>query len=178
VDLPGPLASVSRRVGSAMGGFAQDVADTVVPLAVDAVDINELVERVDIDALLDKFDVNRLLERVDLDTILDRVDLDRLVARLDMDAILERVDLDAVLMRVDVNELVKRIDIDEVVARSDLEAIVTRSTSGLASHAVDTVRSQGVGLDGFVHRWVDRLLGRSGDRPVGPPALVAPKSTP
>jgi hypothetical protein len=39
------------------------------------------------------------------------------------------------------------------------------------------VRSQGVGLDGFVHRWVDRLLGRH-DPPLGPPALVPPKPAP
>ena len=36
------------------------------------------------------------------------------------------------------------------------------------------VRSAGVGLDGFVHRWVNRVLRRSND-PSGPPLLWPPK---
>lgn len=203
VDIPGPFGAMSRRVGSAVEGIAQDVAGTVVPLAVDAVDVNELVERVDFDAVMEKLDVNKLLERIDFDAVmdkldinglmtrididtlvdridlnavLDRVDANRLVARIDLDQVLQRVDLNELLNRVDINELVKRIDIDAIVARSDLETIVARSTSSLATEALDAVRSQGVGLDGFVNRWVDRLLGRHSDRPPGPAALLPPKT--
>ena len=40
----------------------------------------------------------------------------------------------------------------------------------MASEGVDAVRSAGVGLDGFVHRWVNRVLRRS-SIPSGPPGL-------
>jgi hypothetical protein len=177
VELHGPLGAMTRRVGNAVGGLAQDMAGTVVPVVVDAVDVNELLERIDVNALLDTLDLDRLLERVDLDAVIDRVDLNAVLDRIDPDRLVARLDLDQVLQRVEINELTKRIDLDALVARSDLETIIARSTSGLASEAVDTVRSQGVGLDGFVHRWVDRVLGRHGERPVGPASLVAPPKT-
>ncbi len=40
----------------------------------------------------------------------------------------------------------------------------------MASEGIDVVRSAGVGLDGFVHRWVNRVLRHSND-PSGPPRL-------
>ena len=44
----------------------------------------------------------------------------------------------------------------------------------MASEVLDLVRAQGVGLDDFVARWVNRVLRRkSDDWPVGPPELVA-----
>jgi hypothetical protein len=177
VELPGRLGAVTRRVGIAVEGIAQDVADAVVPVAVDAVDLNEVLERVDVNALLEKLDLDRLLERVDLDALIARVDLNAVLDRVDPNRLVARVDIDQVLQRVDINEVAKRVDVDALVARSDLETIVARSTSGLASEGVDTLRSQGVGLDSFVHRWIDRLLGRQGDRPVGPASLVAPPPT-
>jgi hypothetical protein len=174
VELPRRLSAATRRVGIAVGEMAQDVADTVVPAVVDAVDVNELIERVDLNALLDKLDLDRLLERIDLDALIERVDVNAVLDRIDPDRLVARVDLDQVLQRVDINEVAKRVDVDELVARSDLETIVARSTSGLASQAVDTLRSQGVGVDSFLHRWIDRLLGRQGERPVGPASLVPP----
>ena len=169
---------MTRRVGSAVEGLAEDVADSVVPLAIDAVDVNELVDRIDLNAVVEKVDINELLERVDIEAVLDRIDLNAVLDRVDPERLVARIDLNAVLARVDVDDLVKRIDIDAVVARTDLEGIIARSTSGVATQAVDAVRSSGVGLDGFVHRWVDRFLGRHGDRPVGPAALVSPKPAP
>jgi len=169
VDLPRRFNAASRRIGSAVEGAAQEVAGAVVPLAVDAVDVNELVERVDLDAVMDKLDVNRILERIDIDSLLDRVDLN---------AVMDRVDLNRLVARLDMNQILQHVDINEIVARTDLESIITRATSGLAAEALDAVRSQGVGLDGFVHGWVDRLLGRHGERPAGPVALLATKTAP
>jgi hypothetical protein len=91
---------------------------------------------------------------------------------------MDRVDLNRLFARLDMNQILERVDVNEIVARTDLEAIITRSTSGLASEALDAVRSQGVGLDGFVNRWVDRLLGRHGERPAGPVALLPTKTAP
>jgi hypothetical protein len=39
------------------------------------------------------------------------------------------------------------------------------------SEAIDTVRSGGVGLDSFVHRWVDRIFRRGTDGHPGRPSL-------
>jgi hypothetical protein len=56
---------------------------------------------------------------------------------------------------------------------------MARSGSAVMSEAIDTVRSGGVGLDGFVHRWVDRILRRGTDgHPGAPPASVLPPELP
>jgi hypothetical protein len=57
---------------------------------------------------------------------------------------------------------------------TELGAVIAKSTSGVASRALDVGRAQGVGLDGFVERWVSRLLRRDpASLPLGPPRLVA-----
>jgi hypothetical protein len=85
------------------------------------------------------------------------------------------VDIDALVDRVDVQELVDRIDVDSLVANTELGSVIARSTSSVLSEGMDLVRSQGVGLDGFVNRWVNRILRRKGDIPLGPPLLVRPQ---
>jgi hypothetical protein len=77
--------------------------------------------------------------------------------------------------QLDVNALIEKVDIDAIVQRTQLEAIVTRASAGVASEGIDVVRSAGVGLDGFVHRWVNRVLRRSND-PSGPPGLRGPSA--
>jgi hypothetical protein len=80
-----------------------------------------------------------------------------------------------VLAAVDVNALVQRIDTDALVANTELGSLVARSTSGVASEALDAVRSQGVGLDGLIMRVVNRALRRDLDAlPAGPPRLTGP----
>ena len=64
--------------------LAQAVAERVVALVVDALDVNALLERVDVDALLARIDLPALLEQVDVEALLERVDIDRLVARIDL----------------------------------------------------------------------------------------------
>ncbi len=122
--------------------MAQRVADRVVDLVVAALDVNALLDRVDVDALLDRTDVDRLLERVDVARLVDRVDIDSIVARVDIDSIVARVDMDG------------------LIAQTDLGAVVARSSGGVASNALDVVRSQVVGLDEFIARWVGRLRRR------------------
>ena len=47
----------------------------------------------------------------------------------------------------------------------------------MASEVLDVVRAQGVGLDDFFARWVNRVLRRRPESlPLGPPTLVAPTS--
>ncbi len=151
--------------------LAQAVAERVVGLVLEAIDLDALLARVDVDGLIDRVDVDKIVARVDVDAIVERVDIDQLIAR---------VDVDELIGRVDVKKLVDRIDIDALVEQTEVGTIIARSTSGVASEALDLVRAQGVGLDDFVARWVDRILRRrTGDWPAGPPVLVGtPPGTP
>jgi hypothetical protein len=74
--------------------------------------------------------------------------------------------------RVDVEALTERIDVDELVQKTELGSIIARSTTGVLSEGLDLIRSQGVGLDDFSNRWVNRILRRKGELPVGPPLLT------
>lgn len=199
VDPLDRLWSVGKRMTDPAESLAQRVAERVLDLVVHALDVNDLVRRVDLNAvlsqvdvdavlgkvnvnavldrvevneLLDRVDVNALLDRVDVDALLARADVDALVKRADLDDLLRRIDVDAVLDRVDVNDLVRRIDMDTLVEQTDLGAIIARSSGGAASEALDAARSQAVGLDQFVDRWVGRALRRKSPGPAGPPAAL------
>ena len=144
----------------------------------EAIDLNALLEHVDMDRLIAQLDMEKLLERIDIGQIIDRVDIDAIVGRIDIDAIVAKIDIDAIVGGMDINAIVDKVDINAIVDKVDIEAIISKididalvtqtelggiiakSTSGIASSALDSVRSQGVGLDGFVHRWTNRILRR------------------
>jgi hypothetical protein len=92
--------------------------------------------------------------------VLDQVDIDR---------VLDRIDLDRLLGRMDLNELVKHIDLNALVEQTDLGAIIAASSSGVASDLLAVARSQTVGLDEFIARWIGRLRRRPYTGPPGPP---------
>jgi hypothetical protein len=48
----------------------------------------------------------------------------------------------------------------------------------MAADALDAVRSQTVGLDQFIDRWVQRLLRRKEPAPLAPPALLPAQAEP
>ncbi len=103
--------------------------------------------------------VELAVSALDLNALLDRVDLNRVLARVDVEAVLDRVD---------VNAVVERVDIDELVEQTDLGAVIAASSSGVASDVLDVVRSQAVGLDEFIARWIGRLGRRPYAGPPGP----------
>jgi len=144
----------SNPLGSRVEQLAQALAERIVPLIVDAIDI---------DALLDKVDVEKIIERVDVQKIIDRVDIQQ------------------VIDRVDINAIVEGIDIDALVENTEIGSIIARSTTGVLTEILDVIRAQGVGLDDFILRWGNRLIGRGkrvADWPDGPPLLVEPKAAP
>ena len=151
---------MSNPIGSRVEQLAQSLAEHIVPLIVDAIDI---------DAILDKVDIDQIVSRVDVDKIVERVDVEKIV---------ERVDIQKIIERVDINAIVDEIDIDALVEQTELGSIIARSTTGVLTEILDVIRSQGVGLDDFILRWGNRLIGR-GRRlatwPDGPPLLVKPK---
>ena len=147
-------------IGSRVEQLAQALAERLVPLIVDAIDI---------DAVLDKVDVEKIIERVDINKVVERVDIEKLI---------DRVDVQKVLERVDINAIVDEIDIDALVEQTELGSIIARSTTGVLTEILDVIRAQGVGLDDFIMRWGNRLIGRRkkiANWPEGPPLLVPPK---
>ena len=49
--------------------LARAVADRVVSLVVEALDVDALVRRVDINAVLEQIDIDRLVERIDINAL-------------------------------------------------------------------------------------------------------------
>lgn len=164
------------------------VADALVPVVVDAVDLNEAISRVDInglvsrvdvdvlmskidvEALLERIDVEALLRRIDLNAVLQRVDVETLMASLDVDALVRRVDIDGVLERVNVERIAERIDVNALAQRIEVGSLVTRTTGGLVTSFVDLLRRWAVGLDVISMRVLSHRRRR---RPAaeGPPLL-------
>jgi hypothetical protein len=123
---------------------------------------------------LDLIQLDEVMERVDVEKLLERVDIQAIIDKVDMDAVLARVDLQALMDKIDLNEVVSRMDLDALVTQTDIGKIIAQSTGGMASEAVDLVRRQGVGIDQFVERWAVRIRRRRlRDRPATPPLLAA-----
>jgi hypothetical protein len=136
------------------------------------------VQRVDIDRLVGRIDINALVRRIDIDRLVRRIEIDDLVSRIDINALVQRIDLDAVVARIDVNQVAERIDVDAVVEQTELGTIVARSTSGFASEALDTARSQAADIDTRVSRVVNRVLRRKeSEVPPGPPLFTGETHT-
>ena len=102
---------------------------------------------------------------MDIDALLARADLDELIARVDVEAIISRIDIDQVVAKVDVDAVLQRVDIDALLEHTELGSLIARSGSAVMGQVLDMARSQGVGMDSFVHRWVDR---HHAARPIAP----------
>ena len=104
-----------------------------------------------------------------VELVMSALDLNALLDQVDLNAVLDQVDIDRLLDRIDLNDLVKRIDVAALVEQTDLGAIIASSSSGVAGDVLDVVRSQAVGLDEFIARWIGRLRRRPYSGPPGPP---------
>ena len=161
--------SPHRRITDPVEAMAQRVAERVVDLVLNAVDLNAVIKRVDLNAVLAQVDLNALLAQVDVTALIDQVDLNAVLAHVDMAALLDQVDINGLLARVDVDTLVKQ---------TDLGAVIARSSGGAATEALDAARSEAVGLDQFIDRWVQRALRRKQPAPVAPRSLLDGAATP
>ncbi len=129
--------------------WAKAAAERAVELVVSALNVNALLDQVDLNAVLDQVDINQVLDRIDLDRLLERLDL---------------------------NDLVKHIDVEALVKQTDLGAIIAASSSGVVNDVLDVARSQAVGLDEFIARWIARLRRRPYTGPPGPPDGLRPQA--
>ncbi|HEY6794362.1 MAG TPA: hypothetical protein VI248_06735 [Kineosporiaceae bacterium] len=167
--IAGWLSGLSRRGEARRAALRRELdrlLDALVPEIVDAlldrVDITAVIQdRVDLDAVVAGVDVEAVVAGVDVNRVARRIDLDDAAARLDVDAIIRRVDLDAIVDRLELARLAEQV-IDDV----DLPEIIRESTGAVASETVQTMRLRGVAADDVVGRAVDRLLRRSGRRPL------------
>lgn len=124
--------------------------------------------------------ISLVMDSIDIDAIVARVDIDKIVSQVDIDAIVSRVDIQKIIERVDINAIVAQLDIDALVQQTELGSIIAHSTTGVLSEVLDVVRSQGVGIDDFVFRWANRVVGRRAKAsafPTGPALLVAGEET-
>jgi hypothetical protein len=97
--------------------------------------------------------VNGIMTQIDLNPVIAKVD-EPLMAQIDIDQLLD-------------------VDVNSLMERTDLGPIITPARAPVVSEAIDGVRSAGVGLDSFVHRWADRVFRRPAGRRSGPPLLVS-----
>jgi hypothetical protein len=160
--------SASRRFAEQLESMAQGVAQRVIDLVVEALDVNVLIARIDLNVVLARVDLNQVLDRVDLNEVLDRVDLNE---------VLDRVDMDKLMARVDINEIAGRIDIEALVKNTDLGALLASSSSTIATETVDLGRSHAVSMDDTLARWVSRLRRNHTGR-AGPPELLNAQEEP
>jgi hypothetical protein len=137
-----------RRLTDQMESIAQGVAQRVIDLVVEALDMNALIARIDLNIVLARVDLNEVVDRIDLNEIIDRIDLNQVVDRLDVNRLMARVDINQVLSQVDIEALVKN---------TDLGALMVSSSSTLATEAVDLGRSHAVSMDDTIARWVSRI---------------------
>jgi hypothetical protein len=147
----------SNPISSRVELMAQGIAERVVSLVLEAIDIN---------TILDKVDIERLIERVDLNKVVEQIDVEKVI---------EQIDIETVIERIDINAIIDQIDVDKIVEQTELGSIIARSTTGVLTEILDVIRAQGVGLDDFVFRWGNRVVLRGAktqDWPVGPPLLV------
>jgi hypothetical protein len=159
VDPRDRLRIAGKRLTDPAEAMAQRVAERAIDLVVEVLDLNALVLQLDLNAVLARVNLNDVLARIDVKTLLDQVDVNDLMSR---------VDLDALMARVDMNDLVQRIDMDGLVEKTDLGAVIARSSGGVAIEALDSARSQAVGMDQFIDRWVQRVLRRHHPGPAAP----------
>jgi hypothetical protein len=149
---PGTGTVSPNPVTDRMDRLAQAIAERVVNLVLEAVDVDRLLERVDVNALVQRVDVNSLVQRVDVNALVDHIDVDAIVEKLDIDAL---------------------------VSHTELGSIIAKSTTSVMTEVLDLIRAQGVGLDDFLSRWTIRILRRSPDSlPAGPALLLAASTDP
>jgi hypothetical protein len=80
--------------------------------------------------------------------------------------VIAQLDFVRIVEQVPVDDIVGAIDVEAIVARVDLGGVIRESTASLTTETFDALRSQGIALDDFASRLVDRVLFRGRSRDV------------
>jgi len=140
------------------------VFGAIVPRAVDAIDIDDVIGQVDINHVISQVDMDAVLARIDMDALLERIDIDGIIGRVDMQKILDRIDLDAVIGRLDIDALIGRVDIASLVQKAGIDDIVSNASRGVIARMLDLVRRQLVGLDAVLIGATNKVFRRPSEQ--------------
>jgi hypothetical protein len=78
--------------------------------------------------------------------------------------VLAQLDLVRIVEQIPVDDIAAAIDVEAIVQRIDLGGVIRESTASLTMETVDAVRSQGINIDEWTARVVDRVLLRKRPR--------------
>ena len=78
--------------------------------------------------------------------------------------VIAQLDFARIVDQIPIEDIVGNMDIEAIVRRVDLAGVIRESTLSLTDEAVDALREQGMALDTFAGRVVDRLLFRKRPR--------------
>jgi hypothetical protein len=80
--------------------------------------------------------------------------------------VIAQIDFVRVVEQIPIDDIAGAIDVDAIVARVDLGGVIRESTAGLTMETVDALRSQGIALDAWTSRVIDKMLFRRQPREV------------
>jgi hypothetical protein len=78
--------------------------------------------------------------------------------------VIAQLDLVRIVEQVPVDDIVASVDIEGIVRRVDLGGIIREATAGVTMETLDAVRTQGITIDEWTARVVDRILLRKQPR--------------
>jgi hypothetical protein len=80
--------------------------------------------------------------------------------------VVAQIDFVRVVEQIPIDEIAGAVDVEAIVQRIDLGGVIRESTASLTMETVDAVRSQGIALDEWTSRVVDKVLFRKQPRDV------------
>ena len=78
--------------------------------------------------------------------------------------VIAQLDFVRIVEQIPVDDIAAAIDVEEIVRRVDLGGIIREATAGVTMETVDAVRTQGITVDEWTSRVVDRILFRKHPR--------------
>jgi hypothetical protein len=78
--------------------------------------------------------------------------------------VIAQLDLPGLVRQIPMEDIVEQVDIEAIVQRIDLGGVIRESTLGISTEVVEGLRDQGMALDVFTARIVDRVLFRKKPR--------------
>ncbi len=74
--------------------------------------------------------------------------------------VIAQIDFVRVVEQIPIDDIAGAIDVEAIVARVDLGGVIRESTTSLTTEAVDALRSEGISLDEWTSRVVDKVMFR------------------
>jgi hypothetical protein len=81
--------------------------------------------------------------------------------------VIAQLDFVRIVEQIPVDDIAAAVDVEGIVARVDLGGIIREATAGVTMETVDAIRSQGVTIDEWTARVMDRVLLRKKPRDTG-----------